>query len=199
MNNCKILRVLPQQGLEPRQFLRLCFGIAELSPELLLEEETRFQYSSACIKLLSGLLGVTKQAVRKWGNNPSFDKMPQHTKLTLAYINKCNLDRATINAIVKGKKYTPPSASAEIFLKKVFFEGMTPAERLATVTHINFRPQCVKSLSQVLGIAPSTVQEWGQDISFRKMPKYHQHTLGYAIAVLQQHQEQYALLPITAA
>lgn len=199
MNNCKILKVLPQQGLEPRQFLRLCFGIAELSPELLLEEETRFQYSSACIKLLSGLLGVTKQAVRKWGNNPSFDKMPQHTKLTLAYINKCNLDRATINAIVKGKKYTPPSASAEIFLKKVFFEGMTPAERLATVTHINFRPQCVKSLSQVLGIAPSTVQEWGQDISFRKMPKYHQHTLGYAIAVLQQHQEQYALLPVTAA
>ncbi|MEI2577342.1 hypothetical protein [Scytonema sp. PRP1] len=199
MNNCKILRVLPQQGLEPRQFLRLCFGIAELSPELLLEEETRFQYSSACIKLLSGLLGVTKQAVRKWGNNPSFDKMPHHTKLTLAYINKCNLDRATINAIVKGKKYTPPSASAEIFLKKVFFEGMTPAERLATVTHINFRPQCVKSLSQVLGIAPSTVQEWGQDISFRKMPKYHQHTLGYAIAVLQQHQEQYALLPVTAA
>lgn len=199
MNNCKILKVLPQQGLEPRQFLRLCFGIASLSPELLLEEETRFQYSSACIKLLSGLLGVTKQAVRKWGNNPSFDKMPQHTKLTLAYINKCNLDRATINAIVKGKKYTPPSASAEIFLKKVFFEGMTPAERLATVTHINFRPQCVKSLSQVLGIAPSTVQEWGQDISFRKMPKYHQHTLGYAIAVLQQHQEQYALLPVTAA
>lgn len=199
MNNCKILKVLPQQGLEPRQFLRLCFGIADLSPELLLEEETRFQYSSACIKLLSGLLGVTKQAVRKWGNNPSFDKMPQHTKLTLAYINKCNLDRATINAIVKGKKYTPPSASAEIFLKKVFFEGMTPAERLATVTHINFRPQCVKSLSQVLGIAPSTVQEWGQDISFRKMPKYHQHTLGYAIAVLQQHQEQYALLPVTAA
>lgn len=202
MDYCEILKALPQQELEPRQFLRICFGIADLSPELLLEEETKFQYSSACIKLLSGLLGISKQAVRKWGNNPSFDKMPQHTRLTLAYINKCNLDKAIINAIVKGEQYTPPSATAEIFLKKVFFEGMTPSQRLATVTHINFRPQCIKTLSQVLKIAASTVQEWGQDISFKKMPKYHQHTLGYALAILQQHQqhqeEKVLKLPVTA-
>ncbi len=188
MSYCELLEVLPRKGLEPRQFLRLCFGIADLSPERLLEEETMFKYSSACIKLLSELLGVQKQTVRNWGDNPSFDKMPYHTRLALAYINRYSeLDRKTIFQIVEGEKFTPPIASAETFLKAVFFEGMSSNQRLITVTHINFRPQCIKTLSQVLGIAPSGVQEWGQDISFKKMPKYHQHTLGYALAILQQH------------
>lgn len=42
--NYKILEVLPKQGLEPRQFLRHCFDIAELTPRELLEEETDSQY-----------------------------------------------------------------------------------------------------------------------------------------------------------
>jgi hypothetical protein len=199
MKDYEILDNLPGDGLEPRQFLRQCFGIANLSPELLLEEETRFQYSSTCIKLLSGLLGVTKQTVRRWGNNPSFDKMPQHTKLALAYINRCNLDVAIIDSILLGEKYNPPSASAEIFLKKIFFDGATPTQRLVAVTHINFRSQCIKTLSKVLGIAPSGIHEWGHDISFNKMPKYHQHTLGYALLVLQQQQEPYPKQPVAVA
>jgi hypothetical protein len=43
MKNCEILKNLPKEGLEPRQFLRHCFGIAELSPSELLEEETDSQ------------------------------------------------------------------------------------------------------------------------------------------------------------
>ncbi len=198
MKNHEILNYLPDDGLEPRQFLRFCFGISDLTPERMLEEETKFHYSSSCIKLLSGLLGVTRQTVRNWGTNLSFDKMPQHTKLALAYINRCNLDKDTINAIVSGERYTPPSASAETFLKKVFFQGVTPAQRLVIVTHINFRPQYIKTLSQVLGIATSGVQEWGQDISLKRMPKYHQHTLGYAMCILEQHQDQYTKVEVAA-
>ena len=49
MKYCEIFKNLPKEGLEPRQFLRHCFDIAELTPRELLEEETDSQYRKKCI------------------------------------------------------------------------------------------------------------------------------------------------------
>ncbi|MCC5640777.1 hypothetical protein LC593_34110 [Nostoc sp. CHAB 5844] len=35
-----------------------------------------------------------------------------------------------------------------------------------------------------LHIGTKSVQDWGQDMSFHKMPKIHKHTLGYALAAI---------------
>jgi hypothetical protein len=60
-------------------------------------------------------------------------------------------------------------------------------QRLAmelTVSHANFRATCVKTLTQILHIGTKSVQDWGQDMSFHKMPKIHKYTLGYALAAI---------------
>ncbi len=67
MNHYNTLKILPTQGLEPRQFLRHCFDIAELTPRELLEEETDSQYRKKCITVLCAVLGVQRPTVRKGG------------------------------------------------------------------------------------------------------------------------------------
>lgn len=70
---------------EPRQFLRYCFGISHLPPEEALEEETYFIYCTQCVRLLSKILGIQRKTVRSWGDNPNFEGMPQHTRMTCNY------------------------------------------------------------------------------------------------------------------
>ena len=53
------------QNIEPRQFLRYCFDINNLSPEEALEEETSFGYCSKSVRLLSKILGLRRKTDRK--------------------------------------------------------------------------------------------------------------------------------------
>ncbi|ALF54904.1 hypothetical protein ACX27_22070 [Nostoc piscinale CENA21] len=181
--NYKVVEILPKQGLEPRQFLRYCFGIAELSPPELLEEETDSQYRKKCITVLCAVLGVQRPTVRKWGSDLNFDGIPNYCKISLAYIHAAEIVPNQLNSILTGE-YNAPEVNAQTFLEKILLEGLTEQQRLQTVSHANFRATCVKTLTQVLHIGTKSVQDWGQDMSFHKMPKIHKHTLGYALAAI---------------
>ncbi|BAU04451.1 MULTISPECIES: hypothetical protein [Nostocales] len=179
----KVVEILPKQGLEPRQFLRYCFGIAELSPPELLEEETDSQYRKKCITVLCAVLGVQRPTVRKWGSDLNFDGIPNYCKASLAYIHAAEIIPNQLKSILTGE-YNAPEVDAQTFLEKILLEGLTEQQILQTVSHANFRATCVKTLTQVLHIGTKSVQDWGQDMSFHKMPKIHKHTLGYALAAI---------------
>ncbi|MCW5318645.1 hypothetical protein GTQ43_34695 [Nostoc sp. KVJ3] len=181
--NYKILEVLPKQGLEPRQFLRHCFDIAELTPRELLEEETDSQYRKKCITVLCAVLGVQRPTVRKWGSDLNFDGIPNYCKFALAYIHAAEIAPKQLKSILRGE-YSAPEVDAQTFLEKILLEGLSEQQVLQTVSHANFRATCVKTLTQVLHIGTKSVQDWGQDMSFHKMPKIHKHTLGYALAAI---------------
>jgi hypothetical protein len=183
MNHYNTLKILSTQGLEPRQFLRHCFGIAELSPPELLEEETDSQYRKKCITVLCAVLGVQRPTVRKWGSDLNFDGIPNYCKVSLAYIHAAEIVPNQLNSILTGE-YNAPEVDAQTFLEKILLEELTEKQILQTVSHANFRATCVKTLTQVLHIGTKSVQDWGQDMSFHKMPKIHKHTLGYALAAI---------------
>jgi hypothetical protein len=185
MNHYQTLKILPTQGLEPRQFLRHCFGIASLSPEELLEEETDSQYRKKCITLLCAIFDVQRPTVRKWGSDLNFEGMPNYCKIALAYIHAAEIMPHQLRNALKGE-YNPPLVDPQTFLEKILLNGLTEQQVLQTVSHANFRPTCVKTLTQVLHIGTKSVQDWGQDMSFRKMPQIHRHTLGYALAAISQ-------------
>ncbi len=178
-----MLKSLPKERLEPRQFLRHCFGIAELSPPELLEEETDSQYRKKCITVLCAVLGVQRPTVRKWGSDLNFDGIPNYCKVSLAYIHAAEIIPNQLKSILRGE-YSAPEVDAQTFLEKILLEGLTEKQILQTVSHANFRATCVKTLTQVLHIGTKSVQDWGQDMSFHKMPKIHKHTLGYALAAI---------------
>lgn len=183
MNHYSTLKILPTQGLEPRLFLRYCFGIAELSPPELLEEETDSQYRKKCITVLCAVLGVQRPTVRKWGSDSNFDGIPNYCKVSLAYIHAAEIVPNQLNSILTGE-YNAPEVDAQTFLEKILLEGLTEKQILQTVSHANFRATCVKTLTQVLHIGTKSVQDWGQDMSFHRMPKIHKYTLGYALAAI---------------
>lgn len=185
MKNGEILKSLPQQGLEPRQFLRHCFGIAELTPSELLEEETDSQYRKKCITVFCAIFDIQRATVRKWGSDLNFEGMPKYCRIALAYIYAAQIVPPQLGSILKGN-FAPPSVDAQTFLEKVLLDGLTEQEILQTVSHANFRGNCVKTLTQVLHIGTKSVQDWGQDMSFHKMPRIHKHTLGYALAAISQ-------------
>ena len=183
MKNCEIFKNLPKESLEPRQFLRHCFGMAELSPPELLEEETDWQYRKKCITVLCAVLGVQRPTVRKWGSDLNFDGIPNYCKVSLAYIHTAEIVPKQLHSILRGE-YNAPSVNAQTFLEKILLQGLSEQQVLQTVSHANFRATCVKTLTQVLHIGTKSVQDWGQDMSFHKMPKIHKHTLGYALAAI---------------
>ncbi|WP_414622794.1 hypothetical protein [Calothrix sp. CCY 0018] len=185
MKNCEILKKLPKKGLEPRQFLRHCFGIAELTPSELLEEETDSQYRKKCITVLCAIFDIQRATVRKWGSDLNFEGMPKYCRVALAYIYAAQTAPHELGNILKGK-YAPPSVDAQTFLEKVLLNGLSEQQVLQAVSHANFRGTCVQTLTQVLHIGTKSVQDWGQDMSFRKMPQIHKHTLGYALAAISQ-------------
>ncbi|NMF65739.1 hypothetical protein DP113_33085 (plasmid) [Brasilonema octagenarum UFV-E1] len=183
MKNCEILQSLPKEGLKPRQFLRHCFGIASLSPPELLEEETDSQYRRKCISVLCAVFDVQRPTVRKWGSDLNFDGIPNYCKFALAYIHAAEIVPKELKSILQGE-YSAPLVDAQTFLEKILLYGLTEQQVLQTVSHANFRATCVKTLTQVLHIGTKSVQDWGQDMSFRKMPTIHKHTLGYALAAI---------------
>jgi hypothetical protein len=185
MKNCEILKSLPQQGLEPRQFLRHCFGIAELTASELLEEETDSQYRKKCITVFCTIFNIQRATVRKWGSDLNFEGMPKYCRISLAYIYAAQIVPRQLGSILRGD-FVPPSVDAQTFLEKVLLDGLTEQEILQTVSHANFRGTCVKTLTDVLQIGTKSVQDWGQNMSFQKMPQIHQHTLGYALAAISQ-------------
>lgn len=183
MKNYELLKNLPKEGLEPRQFLRHCFGIAKLSHPELLEEETDSQYRKKSITVLCAVLGVQRPTVRKWGSDLNFHGIPNYCKVTLAYIYAAEIVPFELKSILQGE-YSAPLVDAQTFLEKILLYGLTEQQVLQTVSHANFRTTCVKTLTQVLHIGTKSVQDWGQDMSFRKMPTIHKHTLGYALAAI---------------
>jgi hypothetical protein len=118
MNHYQTLKMLPNQGLEPRQFLRYCFGIADLSPEELLEEETDSQYRKKCITVLCAIFDVQRPTVRKWGSDLNFEGMPNYCKIALAYIHAAEIVPRQLKSILKGE-YSAPSVDAQTFLEKI--------------------------------------------------------------------------------
>lgn len=98
MNQYNMLKILPNQGLEPRQFLRYCFGIAELGAESLLEEETDSQYRKKCISVLSCIFNIERATVRKWGTDLNFDGMPNYCKIALAYFFTTGIKSNTVES-----------------------------------------------------------------------------------------------------
>jgi hypothetical protein len=187
MNNFQILELLPNQGLEPRKFLRYCFGIAELSPEYLLEEETDSQYRKNCITILSSIFNVERATVRNWGNDLNFEGIPNYCKIGLAYVHATGISSKVIANILKGD-YAPPLIEAQAFLETVLLNGLTEQQKVRAVSHNEFHKTCIKTLTQVLHVGTRSAQKWGQDISFSKMPRIHKHTLAYALAAISQAQ-----------
>ena len=189
MNQYNMLKILPNQGLEPRQFLRYCFGIAELGAESLLEEETDSQYRKKCISVLSCIFDIERATVRKWGTDLNFEGMPNYCKIALAYFFTTGIKSNTVESILIGE-YVPPIIEPQAFLEKILLDGLTEQQRVQTISHTGFHASCIKTFAQVLHVGARSVQKWGQDITFSKMPRIHKHTLGYALAAISKSQPQ---------
>lgn len=189
MENCEILKDLPKRGLEPRQFLRHCFGIAELGAESLLEEETDSQYRKKCISVLSCIFNIERATVRNWGSDLNFEGMPNYCKIGLAYIQSAQINSKIVETILNGE-YVPPTVEPQVFLEKILLDGLSEQQRVQTISHTGFHTSCIKTLTQVLHVGARSVQKWGQDMTFSKMPRIHKHTLGYALAAISKSQPQ---------
>ncbi|MBO3462120.1 hypothetical protein G7B40_031075 [Aetokthonos hydrillicola Thurmond2011] len=79
---------LPDEGIEPRKFCRIWFGINHLSATEINNHEVHASYRRKCVKLLAQVLGVCASSVRKWGADINFSGIPHHHKLALAYALK---------------------------------------------------------------------------------------------------------------
>ena len=189
MHNYKIFQYLSTESIEPREFLRYCFGIDKFTSEAILEEEIRFGYSTRCINLISKLLGMQKKTVREWGDNPNFEGMPQHARKTCSYA-QIALSPKVLTGIASRRDYTAPRLSAMQFVEETLLNGLSPSERLKEVSSTKFRGQYLTLLSETLKISKRTIYLWGTDIELPKMPKYHQHTLAYAFAAYRKKQQQ---------
>ncbi|NJN14087.1 MAG: hypothetical protein HC815_41940 [Richelia sp. RM1_1_1] len=184
----EISRYLPTESIEPREFLHYCFGIDKFTPEAILEEEISFGYSTRCINLISKLLGMQKKTVREWGDNPNFEAMPQHARKTCSYAHIA-LSPETLERIAS-RDYTAPRLSAMQFVEETLLNGLSPCERLKQVSSTKFRGQYLTLLSETLKISKRTIYLWGTDIELPSMPKYHQHTLAYALAAYRKREQQ---------
>jgi hypothetical protein len=188
MHNYEIFQHLSTESIEPREFLRYCFGIDRLNSEAVLEEEIRFGYSTRCINLISKLLGMQKKTVREWGDNPNFEAMPQHARMTCSYASVA-LSSEILKRIAI-EDYAAPKATATQFINEMLLNGLSHSERLTKVSSTKFRGQYLTLLSETLKISKRTIYLWGTDIELPKMPSYHQHTLAYALAAYRKKQQQ---------
>ncbi|MEM6404266.1 MAG: hypothetical protein AAF757_29265 [Cyanobacteria bacterium P01_D01_bin.116] len=188
MNNSEVLKHSLLKDVEPRQFLRYCFGINKLCAEMILEEEISFGYSAKCVNLLSKVLGIQKKTVRGWGDNPNFEDMPQHARTTCGYIQAA-LSPEILKRIASSE-YVASRVTANQFINEMLLKGSSHSQRLKIVSSTKFRGQYLTLLSETLTISKRTIYEWGRDIELPKMPIYHQHTLAYALAAYRKKQKQ---------
>lgn len=168
------------QNIEPRQFLRYCFDINNLSPEEALEEETSFGYCSKSVRLLSKILGLRRKTVREWGHNPSFEGMPQHARITCSYALMA-LSREDLDRIICSDSQAP-KITARQFIEEMFLRDLSPSDREKAVSSTRFRGQCFALISKTLKVSKSTIYQWGSDVELSRMPKHYEHTLAYALA-----------------
>lgn len=187
MKNYEILKTLPLENIEPRQFLRYCFGINKFSSEAILEEETSFDYCTKSVRLLSKILGIKRRTIREWGDNPNFDNMPDYAKVTCSYAQAA-LSKEQLNRIIHSD-YETPAVSGIQFIEEILLLELSPTERLKVSTSTKFRGQYLNLLSTVLNTSKSTIYQWGRDIELRDMPKHHQHTLAYALVAYKKQQK----------
>lgn len=181
MNHYQAFQNLSSQNIEPRQFLRYCFDIDKLSPEEALEEETNFGYCTKSVRLLSKILGFQKKTVREWGDNPNFEGMPQHARMSCSYAFIA-LSREELNQIIY-TDFQAPSITAKQFIGEIFLEDLSPSEIFKEVSSSKFRSQCFALISKTLKVSKRTIYDWGSDIELKCMPKHYTHTLAYALAV----------------
>ncbi|NJN07559.1 MAG: hypothetical protein HC815_06030 [Richelia sp. RM1_1_1] len=187
MKNYEILKTLPPENIEPRQFLRYCFDINKLSPEAILEEETSFNYCSRSVRLLSKILGMKRKTVREWGENPNFERMPHYARKSCTYAQiALSIEKLRI---IAHQEYEAPTVSVMEFIEEILLHGLLPSERLKVISSTKFRGQCFTLLSETLGVSKRTIYEWGRDIELPSMPHYHQHTLGYALIAYRRRQQ----------
>lgn len=177
----KTVQVSRYQEIEPRQFLRYCFDIDKLSPEEALEEETNFGYCTKSVRLLSKILGFQKKTVREWGDNPNFEGMPQHARMSCSYAFIA-LSRKELNQIIYTDSQAP-SITAKQFIGEIFFKDLSPSETFKEVSSTKFRSQYFALISKTLKVSKRTIYDWGSDIELKCMPKHYTHTLAYALAV----------------
>ena len=190
MRKSKIVQTLTQDIVKPRIFLRYCFDIDKLSPEEALEEETSFDYCTKSVRLLSTVLGLQKKTIRDWGQNPNFEGMPQHARITCSYALMA-LSKEELDRIIYSGSHAP-SATAKQFIEEVFLKNLSTSDRLKIVSSTKFRGQCFTSISSVLQISKSTIYQWGRDMELRDMPKHYQHTLAYALIAYKRNQKNIA-------
>ncbi|MEM7552514.1 MAG: hypothetical protein AAF378_00155 [Cyanobacteria bacterium P01_A01_bin.84] len=179
MSNHKIIGILPSENVEPRQFLRYCFDIDQFLLEEILEEETSFGYCTKCVRLLSKILGLQRKTIREWGDNPNFEGMPQHARVTCNYalmaLSKEDLDRIVCS------DSQAPSISARQFIEEMLLKGLSPSDREKAVSSTKFRGRCFSLISTTLHLSKNTIYQWGNDIELNDMPKHYEHTLAYAL------------------
>ena len=185
MDNCKSLRIISSQNLEPRQFLRYCFDLDTLNPQAILEEEISFSYRGQCIKLLSKILGINRKTIRDWGDDPNFGRMPQYARNT-CYYAQLALSKKQLYRVLH-YEYTPPTANPSEYIEEILLSGLPTSEKIKTMTSTKFRSQYFTSLSKVIGVAKHTIYEWGDSLELSKMPKRYKNTLGYALAAYRKH------------
>lgn len=190
MVNFQIIQALPSQTIEPREFLRYCFNIDQLSLEDILEEEVSFGYCTQCVRLLSKILGMKRKTIREWGNNPNFERMPQYARMTCTYV-QIALSRQELNRIIS-QDYEPPKVSAMKFIEEILLKDLSPSERLKITSSAKFRTQCFTLLTQTLKASKRTIYEWGSNLELSTMPAHYQHTLAYALMAYKKQQKNVA-------
>ena len=131
---------------------------------------------------------MQKKTVREWGDNPNFEGMPQHARMTCSYASVALSSEALKRIAIE--KYAAPKITATQFINEMLLNGLSHSERLREVSSTKFRGQYLTLLSETLKISKRTIYLWGTDIELPKMPKYHQHTLAYALAAYRKKQQQ---------
>lgn len=64
---------------------------------------------------------------------------------------------------------------------------LTAGEIADHETHVGYRGQCIKLLSQILGVTECSVRKWGSDLNFSAIPEYHKLSLAYALQAANMH------------
>lgn len=186
MQKLKVSGLL-SKSIEPREFLRYCFDIDQLALEEILEEETSFSYCTQCVRLLSKILGIQRRTVRQWGDNPNFEGMPQYARMTCNYAQLA-LSREELNRIIN-QDFDAPKLTVMEFIEEILLKDLSSSEKLKVTTSSKFRSQCLTLLSDTFKVSKYTVYSWGSDLELSHMPKYHKHTLAYALAAYKKQQK----------
>ncbi len=179
MHKTEFIQFGRYQEIKPRQFLRYCFEIDNLSFSEALEEETDFGYCTKSVRLLAKILGFRRKTIREWGDNPNFEGMPQHARMTCNYAFT-GLSKEELNQIIYTDSQAP-SINAKQFISEIFLKNLSPEEKFKIISSTKFRGQYLNLLSRTLKVSKVTIYQWGRDMELKNMPKHYQYTLAYAL------------------